>query len=66
MTGRIRRGSGDAWQLGGLAERADQGAECSSCGGTGFMAVVQPKELGRRIFPPRCPKCEGKGKIAVE
>jgi DnaJ-class molecular chaperone len=39
--------------------------ECSGCNGTGFLAVLQPKELGRRIFPPRCSKCEGKGKIAV-
>jgi DnaJ-class molecular chaperone len=39
--------------------------ECSGCNGTGFMPVVQPKELGRRIFPPRCSKCEGKGRITV-
>jgi DnaJ-class molecular chaperone len=39
--------------------------ECSGCGGTGFISVAQPKQLGRRIFPPRCSKCEGKGKIAV-
>jgi DnaJ-class molecular chaperone len=39
--------------------------ECSGCGGTGFVTVAQPKELGRRIFPPRCSKCEGKGKVTV-
>jgi DnaJ-class molecular chaperone len=55
------RGSWAGWPKEPIKER-----ECSSCGGTGFMAVVQPKELGRRIFPPRCPKCEGKGRIAVK
>jgi DnaJ-class molecular chaperone len=55
----MRRGAAD-WPKEPIEER-----ECSGCGGTGFMALVQPKEPGRRIFPPRCSKCEGKGKIAV-
>jgi len=40
--------------------------ECSGCNGTGFVVIVQPKELGRRIFPPRCAKCEGKGRLPVK
>jgi DnaJ-class molecular chaperone len=40
--------------------------ECLACDGTGFLAVVQPKQQGRRIFPPRCSKCEGKGKIPIK
>jgi DnaJ-class molecular chaperone len=56
----MRRGAA-GWPKEPIKER-----ECSGCGGTGFMAVVQPKDLGRRIFAPRCPKCEGKGRIAVK
>jgi DnaJ-class molecular chaperone len=40
--------------------------ECSGCSGTGFAVVTQPKAPGRRIFPPRCSKCEGKGRILVK
>jgi DnaJ-class molecular chaperone len=40
--------------------------ECSACDGTGLMAVVQPKQPGRRIFPPRCLKCDGKGKRPIK
>jgi DnaJ-class molecular chaperone len=36
---------------------------CSACNGTGFQAVAQPKQLGRRIYPPPCSKCSGKGRI---
>jgi DnaJ-class molecular chaperone len=39
---------------------------CWGCAGTGFLAVVQPKQQGRRIFPPRCLKCEGKGKVPIK
>jgi len=53
----MRRGAA-GWPKEPIKER-----ECSGCGGTGFMAMVQPKEPGRRIFPPRCQKCEGKGKM---
>jgi DnaJ-class molecular chaperone len=63
MMRRIERGSymRDSWA--GWPKEPIKEQECSGCGGTGFMAVVQPKELGRRIFPPRCSKCEGKGKL---
>jgi DnaJ-class molecular chaperone len=55
------RGSWAGWPKEPIKER-----ECSGCNGTGFLAVVQPKEPGRRIFPPRCSKCEGKGKVALK
>jgi DnaJ-class molecular chaperone len=36
---------------------------CDACKGTGLQAVKQPAEPGRRIFPARCAKCDGKGRI---
>ena len=41
--------------------------KCPACGGTGFPAVQQPKP-GRRIYPPPCKTCGGKGRLmeAVE
>jgi DnaJ-class molecular chaperone len=36
---------------------------CDACQGSGFAAVMQPAEPGRRIYPARCEKCEGKGKV---
>jgi DnaJ-class molecular chaperone len=36
---------------------------CPACGGTGFPAVAQPAKPGRRIFPPPCKQCLGKGRI---
>jgi DnaJ-class molecular chaperone len=36
---------------------------CEACGGTGFQAVKQPAEPGRRIYPAKCPKCGGKGRL---
>jgi DnaJ-class molecular chaperone len=37
--------------------------ECSACDGTGFPAVAQPSKPGRRIFPPACKECLGKGRV---
>jgi DnaJ-class molecular chaperone len=37
--------------------------KCPACKGTGFAAVEQPAEPGRRIYPPRCAQCDGKGRI---
>jgi DnaJ-class molecular chaperone len=36
---------------------------CDACNGTGKVPVVEP-EPGRRIYPGRCAKCGGKGRIA--
>jgi DnaJ-class molecular chaperone len=38
---------------------------CDVCKGTGFQAVKQPAEPGRKIFPAKCPKCGGKGRLTV-
>ena len=40
--------------------------KCPACNGTGFPAVAQPVRPGRKIYPPRCRKCEGKGRITEE
>jgi DnaJ-class molecular chaperone len=37
--------------------------KCSACDGTGFPTVSQPKQPGRRIYPPPCKQCFGKGRI---
>ena len=37
---------------------------CAACGGTGFAAVKQPMQPGRRIYPPRCAKCHGSWRIS--
>jgi DnaJ-class molecular chaperone len=37
--------------------------KCPACKGTGFPAVKQPAEPGRKIYPARCSNCGGKGRI---
>ena len=37
---------------------------CPDCNGTGFPVVMQPAQLGRKIYPVKCKSCGGKGKIA--
>jgi DnaJ-class molecular chaperone len=37
--------------------------KCHACGGTGFEKVEQPLQPNRKIFPPRCKECLGKGRI---
>jgi DnaJ-class molecular chaperone len=37
--------------------------ECPVCKGTGFPPVKQPKEPGRKIYPARCERCDGKGRV---
>ena len=36
---------------------------CPACDGTGFPAVAQPAKAGRKIFPPACKQCWGKGRV---
>jgi hypothetical protein len=36
--------------------------KCPACGGTGFPPVKQPA-AGRRIYPPPCKTCGGKGRM---
>jgi DnaJ-class molecular chaperone len=35
--------------------------KCPVCDGSGHPPVKQPKEPGRRIYPARCERCDGKG-----
>ena len=37
---------------------------CPECNGTGFPVVMQPVQLGHKIYPVKCKSCDGKGKIA--
>ncbi|MFB9270202.1 hypothetical protein ACFFWD_44965 [Bradyrhizobium erythrophlei] len=39
--------------------------KCGACNGTGFPKVQQPPQQGRKIYPPPCAKCGGKGRVAV-
>ena len=39
--------------------------KCPACKGTGFPAVKQPAEPGRKIYPARCERCDGKGWVAA-
>jgi DnaJ-class molecular chaperone len=44
------------------AKPAEQ--RCPACNGTGFPAVKQPTQPGRKIYPVECKTCGGKGRIA--
>jgi DnaJ-class molecular chaperone len=37
--------------------------KCPACGGTGIPTVGQPTKPGRKIFPPACKQCLGKGRV---
>jgi DnaJ-class molecular chaperone len=36
---------------------------CPACNGTGFLPVIKQPAPGKRIYGPRCTKCDGKGKL---
>jgi DnaJ-class molecular chaperone len=40
--------------------------KCPACKGTGFRAVKQPAQPGRKIYPARCERCDGKGWVGRE
>jgi DnaJ-class molecular chaperone len=40
--------------------------KCRACEGTGFPAVAQPAEPGRKIYPAPCKTCFGKGRLSRE
>jgi DnaJ-class molecular chaperone len=46
-----------------LKKAASTEIKCPACGGTGFPTVTQPAKPGRKIFPPACKQCLGKGRI---
>jgi DnaJ-class molecular chaperone len=35
---------------------------CPACDGTGVLAAVQPVLPGRRLYPPPCKECGGRGR----
>jgi DnaJ-class molecular chaperone len=37
--------------------------KCPKCNGTGFPAVKQPALSNRKIYPARCDRCAGKGRV---
>jgi DnaJ-class molecular chaperone len=39
--------------------------KCPACKGTGFPVVKQPAQPGRKIYPARCERCDGKGWVAA-
>jgi DnaJ-class molecular chaperone len=45
------------------SKEASTEVKCSACDGTGFQAVAQPAQPGRKIYPPPCKHCLGKGRI---
>jgi DnaJ-class molecular chaperone len=47
-----------------MSKRLAAGEElCSACGGTGVTKVRQAAKPGRRVYPPKCGKCGGRGRI---
>ena len=49
-----------------ISKRLAAGEElCSACAGTGLAKVRQPAKPGRRVYPPKCAKCGGKGRVIL-
>jgi DnaJ-class molecular chaperone len=44
-------------------KKAEDEIDCDACDGTGFPAVAQPVQPGRRVYPAPCKKCGGKGRL---
>ncbi|HLG84935.1 MAG TPA: hypothetical protein VKY22_28345 [Bradyrhizobium sp.] len=40
--------------------------KCEACDGTGFPPVMKAARPGRRIYPPPCAVCGGKGHIITQ
>jgi DnaJ-class molecular chaperone len=38
---------------------------CPDCNGTGYPTLKQPAHPARRIYPPKCERCGGKGRVEV-
>lgn len=47
-----------------MIKTAPAEVKCEACNGTGFPPVMQPSRLGRRLYPPPCTVCGGKGRVA--
>jgi DnaJ-class molecular chaperone len=49
-----------------MKKAATAEVKCEACNGTGFPPVIQPARPGRRIYPPPCTVCGGKGRISAQ
>jgi len=47
-------------------KKAEEELICDACDGTGFPAVTQPAQPGRRVYPAPCRRCGGKGRLKAE
>lgn len=47
----------------GPALRRATEKKCSACNGSGFKPVRLVPQPGRKIYPARCEKCGGKGRV---
>jgi DnaJ-class molecular chaperone len=48
----------------GTSKKLAVGEElCFACNGTGVAKVRQQAKPGRRVYPPKCAKCGGRGRI---
>jgi len=45
------------------ADTKETETNCPACNGTGYPVVLQPVQPGRKIYPAKCKKCGGKGRI---
>jgi DnaJ-class molecular chaperone len=45
------------------SDDASTEVKCSGCDGTGFPRVAQPAKPGRKVYPPPCKWCLGKGRV---
>lgn len=39
--------------------------KCEACNGMGSASVKQPSQPNRKIYPPPCKACGGKGRVAA-
>ena len=37
--------------------------KCDACGGSGTPPVAHSAQVGRKVYPPPCKKCGGKGRL---
>ena len=40
--------------------------KCPACFGIGYPTIKQPKQADRKIYPARCVRCSGKGRILTK
>jgi DnaJ-class molecular chaperone len=47
------------------ANSTETEVKCDVCKGTGLQSVHKAAQPGHRIFPAKCPKCAGKGRLKM-